>query len=195
MCSRRPSGHCRPWGERWRNPPHPPHPSSPGLGSKSTPDQQCQPGGNENVSSLLFIAITDLWTCFASLLLYVMIKYCLSAQWIPKAKGKSLCPHIICKLSLSPRTDLFTGRESVLYYPAVTLVCLSSLFNVMPSHSCLLCEIYIFPSSRGGEMGIKTYLSGNHNLIRGKSLYSCVSGELGKKAKTLKSSNLTQITL
>lgn len=119
-------------------PPHPP-PNSPGLGSgsKSIPDQRCQPGGSERaVSSSLFISIGDLWTCFASLFLYVMIKYCLSAQLIPKAKGKSLCPHIICKLSLSLRTDLFTGRESVLYYPAVILPCLSSLFNVMPSHSC-----------------------------------------------------------
>lgn len=62
---------------------------------------------------------------FASLFLYVMIKYCLSAQLIPKAKGKSLCPHIICKLSPSLRTDLFTGRESVPYYPAVTLPCLA----------------------------------------------------------------------
>lgn len=119
-------------------PPHPPL-NSPGLssGSKCTPDQHCRPGGNERaVSSSLFISIGDLWTCFASLFLYVMIKYCLSAQLIPKAKGKSLCPQIICKLSLSLRTDLFTGRESVLYYTAVTLPCLSSLFNVIPSHSC-----------------------------------------------------------
>lgn len=138
-------------------PPPLPSPNSPGLGSKSTPDQQCQPGGNENVSSLLFIAITDLWTCFASLLLYVMIKYCLSAQWIPKAKGKSLCPHIICKLSLSPRTDLFTGRESVLYYPAVTLACLSSLFNVMPSHSC--CSVWdLHISFLKGENGDKKHI-------------------------------------
>lgn len=118
-------------------------PNSPGLGSgsKSTPDQRCQPGGNERaVSSFLFISVGDLWTCFASLFLYVMIKYCLSAQLIPKAKRKSLCPHIICKLSLSLRTDLFTGRESVLYYPAVTLPCLSSLFNIMPSHSC--CSVW-----------------------------------------------------
>lgn len=136
-------------------PPHPP-PNSPGLGSgsKSTPDQHCQPGGNERaVSSSLFISIGDLWTCFASLFLYVMIKYCLSAQLIPKAKGKSLCPHIICKLSLSPRTDLFTGRESVLYYPAVTLPCLSSLFNVMPSHSC--CSVWGLNISflKGGKKG------------------------------------------
>lgn len=119
-------------------------PMSPGQ-SKSTPDQHDQPGGKERaVSSSLFISVWDLWSCFASLFLYVMIKYCLSAQLIPKAKGKSLCPHIICKLSPSPRTDLFTGRESVLYYPAVTLPCLSSLFSVMPSHSrCSVWGLHI----------------------------------------------------
>ena len=127
-------------------------PDSPGLssGSKSTPDQHCQPGGKERVvSSSLFISIGDLWTCFASLFLYVMIKYCLSAQLIPKAKGKSLCPHIICKLSVSLRTDLFTGRESVLYYPAVTLPCLSSLLTSCLHILASLSEVYIFPSSRG----------------------------------------------
>lgn len=110
-----------------------------------------------------------------------MIKYCLSAQLIPKAKGKSLCPHIICKLSLSLRTDLFTGRESVLYYPAVTLPCLSSLFNVMPSHSC--CSVWGLNISflKGEKRGIKTYLSGNHNLLRGKSLYSHVRGKTREK--------------
>lgn len=112
-------------------PPHPPT-NSPGLGSasKSTSDLDAA------VSSSLFVSVGDLWTCFASLFLYVMIKYCLCAPLIPKAKGKSLWPHIICKPSPSLRTDLFTGRESVLYYPAVMLPCLSSLFNVMPSHSC-----------------------------------------------------------
>lgn len=143
-------------GERWNNPraqsstrippPHPPNNSlGSGSGSKSTPDQRCQPRGNKwAVSSSLFMSIGDLPTCFASLLLYVMIKYCLSAQLIPKAKGKSLCPRIICKPSLSPRTDLFTGWESVLYYTAVTLPCLSSLFNVMPSHSrCSVWGLHI----------------------------------------------------
>lgn len=118
---RRLSGDCGLLGERGSNPPaqsctpkttsHLPLISL-GLrsGSKSTPDQHCRPGGNERaVSSSLFISSRDLWTCFASLFLYVMIKYCVSAQLIPKAKGKSLCPHIICKLSLSLRTDLFTG--------------------------------------------------------------------------------------
>lgn len=125
-----------PRGERWSNPPAqlslatpPTATSSPSqtplgwtLGGKSTPDQHCQPGGNRRaVSSPPFICTGDLWTCFASLFLYVMIKYCLSAQLIPEAKGKSLCPQIICKLSLSPRTDLFAGGGSVLCYPAVTL--------------------------------------------------------------------------
>lgn len=138
----------------------------------------------------LFVSVGDLWTCFASLFLYVMIKYCLSAQLIPEAKGKSLCPHIICKLSLSQRTDLFTGRESVLYYAAVTLPCLSSLFSVMPSHSC--CSVWglhiSFLKGGGGRKkgGIKTYLSGNHNLLRGKSLYSHVTGKTwGRKSKRL----------
>ena len=131
----------------------------------------------------LFVSVGDLWTCFASLFLYVMIKYCLSAQLIPEAKGKSLCPHIICKLSLSQRTDLFTGRESVLYYPAVTLPCLSSLFSVMPSHSC--CSVWglhiSFLGGGGGEKkgGIKTYLSGNHNLLRGKAFIHMLQERLG----------------
>lgn len=107
-----------------------------GLWDQVNPRPALPPGGYERpVSSSLFISIGDLWTCFASLFLYVMIKYCLSAQLIPKAKGKSLCSHIICKLSLSPRTDLFTDWECVGYYPAVALLCLSSLFNIMPSHS------------------------------------------------------------
>lgn len=96
--------------------------------------------GNERVSSLLLISTEDLWTCFGPLFLSVIIKYCLSAQQIPKAKGKSLCPNIICKLPLPPRTDLLTGRESVLYYRAATPPCLSSPFNVMPSHSC--CSVW-----------------------------------------------------
>lgn len=135
-------------------PQQPPSPSeSHGQSSvnKSTPDQQCQPGGKQRaVSSSLFISVGDLWTCLASLFLYVMIKYCVSAQLIPKAKGKSLCPHIICKLSPSLRTDLFTGRKSVLYYSAVTPPRLSSLFNVMPSHSyCSVLGLH-FSFLRGG---------------------------------------------
>lgn len=101
-------------------------------------------GGNERaVSSSLCVSIGDLWTCFASLYLYVMIKYRLSAQLIPEAKGKSLCPHIICKPSPSLRTDLFTVRESVLYYPTVTPPCLSSLLNVRPSCCCLRSEYFL----------------------------------------------------
>lgn len=140
----------------------------------------------------------ELRACFGSLFLYVMIKYRLSAQLIPKAKRKSLCPHIICKLSLSPRTDLFTGTECVLYYTAVTPPCLS-LFNVIPSHSfCSVWGLNISFLKGGKKGGIKTYLRGNHNLLRGKSLYSHVTGKTrGKKknAQALKSSNLTLITL
>lgn len=136
--SRRSSSQCELLGERWCNPPSPvwhptttsSPPNSPGLSSEPTLSAK----GNETVSSLCSF-LSEIYGLALSLFLYVMIKYCLSAQWIPKAKGKSLCPHIICKLSLSPRTDLFTGTESVLYYPVVTLPCLSFLFNVMLSHS------------------------------------------------------------
>lgn len=207
VCSRRPSGDCglsvrdgatpSPVYHPHNHPSSSPQPPRAGLWEQVNPRPALPAGGHERaVSSSLFISIGDLWTCFASLFLYVMIKYCLSAQLIPKAKGKSLCPHIICKLSFSLRTDLFTGRESVLYYPAVTLPCLSSLFNVMPSHSwCSVWGLHI-SFLKGEKGGIKTYLSGNHNLLRGKSLYSHVRGKTrGKKAKALKSSNLTLITL
>ncbi len=187
--SRRPSGDCGLSGEGWCNPPS--QSSTPTTTSTPSPQlpwaklwEQVNPrpvlpaGGQwKGCFIFLFVSIGDLWTCFAFLFLFVMIKYCLSAQLIPKAKRKSLCPHIICKLSLSPRTDLFTGRESVLYYPAVTLPCLSSLFNIMPSHSC--CSVWGLNISflKGEKRGIKTYLSGNHNLLRGKSLYSHVTGK------------------
>lgn len=88
------------------------------------------------------------------LFLYVMIKYRLSAQFIPEAKGKSLCPHIICKPSPSLRTDLFTGRKSALYYSVVTPPWLSSLFNVMPSHA--------YYPSRGLHI---SFLKGGRNIF------------------------------
>lgn len=54
----------------------------------------------------------DLWACFAFLVFLMLFnKYCPSTQLIPKAKGKSLWPHIICKLSFSLRTDLFRERD------------------------------------------------------------------------------------
>lgn len=144
-------------------PPQPPLPrESHGQSSvnKSTPDQHCQPGGKQRaVSSSLLISVGDLWTCLAFLFLYVMIKYCLSAQLIPKAKGKSVCPHIICKLSPSLRTDLFTGRKSVLYYSAVTPPRLSSLFNVMPARSyCSVLGLHTLFLGGVGQGRIGAYL-------------------------------------
>lgn len=138
-------------------PPHPPH-QLPWAGFCEQVNLRLGRGGVQAVSSSLFVSVGDLWTCFASLFLYVMIKYCLCAPLIPKAKGKSLWPHIICKPSPSLRTDLFTGRESVLYYPAVMLPCLSSLFNVMPSHSCRsdwgLHISFLKGEKRGGDKNI-----------------------------------------
>lgn len=166
-CSRRPSGECGLSGEWWSNPAaqsstptttsSPPH-QLPWAGFCEQVNLRLGRGGVQAVSSSLFVSVGDLWTCFASLFLYVMIKYCLCAPLIPKAKGKSLWPHIICKPSPSLRTDLFTGRESVLYYPAVMLPCLSSLFNVMPSHSCRsdwgLHISFLKGEKRGGDKNI-----------------------------------------
>lgn len=153
--SRTPSGACGLVAEGWSNPPKPSlaHPQNhlltlpstpPGLrsGSRSTLDQHCRlsGGGGRIVSSSLLISVGDLWTGLASLLLCVMIKYYPSAQLIPTAKGKSLCPHVICKLSLSLRTDLFTCAELLLHCTVLTLRCLTSLFNAIPSHSC--CSVW-----------------------------------------------------
>lgn len=77
----------------------PPHPSlsSPGRGSgrKSTPNQRHELAGKVGVRraravpSPLYISAGDLRTGSASLYLHVVIKYCLSAQLLPEAKGKS----------------------------------------------------------------------------------------------------------
>ena len=130
--SRRTSGDCGLSGERWTTPPYPqpslapaqlpPPPAPPGwaLGASQPETSSSSQGATNGLFHLPCSFLLEIYgLVFASLLLYVMIKYCLSAQLIPKAKGKSLCPHIICKLPLSPRTDLFTGREFVLYYPDV----------------------------------------------------------------------------
>lgn len=112
--SRRPSGDCGLEGERWSNPeahPHMPHhppttSPSPPLLSPPLPRarlwEQVDPkpalllggwwGGRQwAVSSPLFISTGAPPTGAASLFLYIVIKYRLSAQPLPEAKGKSLC--------------------------------------------------------------------------------------------------------
>lgn len=205
VCSRRPRGDCGLLGERWSNPEaQSGTPTTPLLGeshgqssvNKSTPYQHCQPGGKQRaVSSSLLISVGDLWTCLAFLFLYVTIKYCLSAQLIPKAKGKSVCPHIICKLSPSLRTDLFTGRKSVLYYSAVTPPRLSSLFNVMPAHSyCSVLGLHTLFLG-GGTREDRNIFVVIITFSEGKAFILMVEERLGEYNKALKLSNLTLITL
>lgn len=136
----------------------PPAPPGKALGASLTQTSTASPGGGYErvVSSSLFISVRDLWTCLPPPPCFFMsrLNIVYLHNWYPGPKGKSLCPHIICKLSPSPRTDLFTGWESVLYYAAATRLRLSSSFNVTASHSgCSVWGLNISSLKGGGNGG------------------------------------------